>query len=247
MNVLIAFLILFGAVRRPAAAQPTHDAGSPGRQATPATGVLQPGDRIVAVDGDARRRRDQRRASRSPATAAPARWPTAASAARPRRVTRPARRPRRVTRPRHGRATTRRPSGRCSASRSASTSDPSGPVAGGVGTRRERCGASRRRPSTAIGRIFYARGAQADLRASWAPTRPRGRPSTSTRDALADPRADLAVAGHRQPVPVPAAGRRPHLLGAGREGPRPADPVPRDGARQHRRVRAGRLPVRRSG
>ena len=38
-------------------------------------------------------------------------------------------------------------------------------------------------------------------------------------------RDHLAVARRHQPVPVPAARRRPHLLGAGREGPRPRDPV----------------------
>ncbi len=42
--------------------------------------------------------------------------------------------------------------------------------------------------------------------------RPRGLPA----------RGDLAVARDHQPVPVPAARRRPHLLGAGREGARQA-------------------------
>ena len=48
----------------------------------------------------------------------------------------------------------------------------------------------------------------------------------------------LAVARRHQPVPVPAARRRPHLLGAGREGPRPRDPLQRDGAGRVRRLRA---------
>ncbi len=39
------------------------------------------------------------------------------------------------------------------------------------------------------------------------------------------PRAHLAVARRGQPVPVPAARRRAHLLGAGREGARQADPL----------------------
>ena len=41
-----------------------------------------------------------------------------------------------------------------------------------------------------------------------------------------------------QPVPVPAARRRPHLLGAGRAVPRPAGAVQRDGARRGDRLRA---------
>ena len=40
-----------------------------------------------------------------------------------------------------------------------------------------------------------------------------------------DPGHHLAVAGDREPVPVPAAGRRPHLLGDRREGAR-GRPVP---------------------
>ena len=50
------------------------------------------------------------------------------------------------------------------------------------------------------------------------------RASTSTQ-ALIVLAHHLAVAGHREPLPVPAARRRPRLLGAGREGPGPADPV----------------------
>ena len=60
--------------------------------------------------------------------------------------------------------------------------------------------------------------------ASSAPTRRRASRFEFDTDAGdLRPRADLAVAGHHQPVPVPAARRRAHLLGAGREGPRPAD------------------------
>ena len=40
----------------------------------------------------------------------------------------------------------------------------------------------------------------------------------------------LALARHHQPVPVPAARRRPDPPGAGREGAREGDPVQRDGA-----------------
>ena len=53
------------------------------------------------------------------------------------------------------------------------------------------------------------------------------------------------VARRRQPVPVPAARRRPHLLGAGREGARPPRSASRvDGARGDRRLRADHRPVR---
>ena len=54
--------------------------------------------------------------------------------------------------------------------------------------------------------------------------------------ALLPARRDLAVARRHQPVPVPAARRRAHLLGAGREGARPRDPVQRDGAGRLRRA-----------
>ena len=57
-------------------------------------------------------------------------------------------------------------------------------------------------------------------------------------------RADLAVAGDHQPVPVPAARRRPRVLGGRREGPRPADPVRGDGARRRGRLRADPAAVR---
>ena len=51
--------------------------------------------------------------------------------------------------------------------------------------------------------------------ASSAPTRSRARPSSSTSTtALYVLGADLAVARHHQPLPVPAARRRAHLLGA---------------------------------
>ena len=45
--------------------------------------------------------------------------------------------------------------------------------------------------------------------------------------------------GDHQPVPVPAARRRAHLLEPGGEGPRPAGPVQRHGARRRDRLRAG--------
>ncbi|CAA9499380.1 MAG: Intramembrane protease RasP/YluC, implicated in cell division based on FtsL cleavage, partial [uncultured Solirubrobacteraceae bacterium] len=51
-------------------------------------------------------------------------------------------------------------------------------------------------------------------------------------------RPHLPVAGSDQPVPVPAARRRPHLLGGGREGLGPAHPRVGDGARRADRLRA---------
>ena len=55
---------------------------------------------------------------------------------------------------------------------------------------------------------------------------------------------DLALARDHQPVPVPAARRRPHLLGARREAARPRDPVQRDGAGRLHRLRARDRAVR---
>ena len=49
-------------------------------------------------------------------------------------------------------------------------------------------------------------------------------------------RADLAQPRRHQPVPVPAARRRPHLLGARREGARQGDPVRRHGTGRLRRA-----------
>ena len=57
-------------------------------------------------------------------------------------------------------------------------------------------------------------------------------------------RDHLAVARRHQPVPVPAARRRAHLLGAGREGARPRDPVRGHGAGRVRRLRARDRAVR---
>ena len=140
------------------------------------------------------------------------------------------------------RATTPRSSARASASRSET-------IRRDVGVGRasvlsvEQMGSFTGRTVTTIAQIFDAREAQADLR--------RGRhlrghaPGGRVRPhAGAVPaRGDLAVARRDQPVPVPAARRRPHLLGAGREGARQGDPVQRDGARRLRRLRAGDGPV----
>ena len=53
------------------------------------------------------------------------------------------------------------------------------------------------------------------------------------------PRDHLALAGDREPVPVPAAGRRPHLLGDRGEGAPQAGLAAGDGARRSRRLHAG--------
>ena len=114
--------------------------------------------------------------------------------------------------------------------------------------RQRRCGRSRRRRSTTIARIFY--DAQARKQVSRRRRLLRGDPAVvrvlDGAGALG-PRADLAVAGDHQPLPVPAARRRPHLLGAGGEGARPADPVPRHGAGRRGRLRARRSSCSSSG
>ena len=98
------------------------------RDAPAAARCCKPGDRIVAVDGV---RGDPRRrcASRSPATAAPARRPTAARAATPVALVVAARR-RSSTRPTSRRVyDAQAQAHRCSASRSAARAQPVGPVA----------------------------------------------------------------------------------------------------------------------
>ena len=132
------------------------------------------------------------------------------------------------TRRGHARATTPRPSGRCSASASAPSTIELRP-------RRRRADRSvdgmwevtsatveRDRPA-----LLQPRGARRGLAASSAPTRRRGRAfeRRHRRRRCSILGAHLAVAGDRQPLPVPAARRRPHLLGARREGARPGDPV----------------------
>ena len=98
----------------------------------------------------------------------------------------------------------------------------------------------RARPSARSRGSSTTRRRASRSRASSAPTRRRARRSSFDTDAARC--SILAIIslslGDHQPVPVPAARRRPHLLGAGREGPRPRDPVPRHGARQRRRLRA---------
>ena len=100
---------------------------------------------------------------------------------------------------------------------------PAGRGRRGEGERRTRCGASRSRTVSALARIFTT-----PRRASRSPGVVGSYETTRQAftlehgDRPADPGHHLAVAGDREPVPVPAAGRRPHLLGAGREGARPA-------------------------
>ena len=84
--------------------------------------------------------------------------------------------------------------------------------------------------------VRRSRGSSRPRRASRSPAssgyEARAQASSSTprrRSVLAI--ISLSLGGH-QPVPVPATRRRPHLLGAGREGARPADAVQRDRAGQ---------------
>ncbi len=57
------------------------------------------------------------------------------------------------------------------------------------------------------------------------------------RDGAEAARDHQPLAGADQPVPVPAPGRRPHLLEPGREGSRPSGRVQRHGARERARLR----------
>ena len=93
-----------------------------------------------------------------------------------------------------------------------------------------------RQPHRADLRAGEAQGARQRRRRLRARRARRSTISTST--ALVILALHLPVARHHQPVPVPAARRRAHLLGAGREGPRPGDPVQRDGAGRVHRLRA---------
>ncbi len=93
-------------------------------------------------------------------------------------------------------------------------------------------------------KLFYdkeARDQVSGVVGSYEATRQSFEFDTKQRDLRA--RADLAVAGHHQPVSVSAPRRRTHLLGAGREAARQADPVPDHGARRGRRLHARAVPV----
>ena len=230
VNIVLAFVIFAGAVPAQRRARPTAPSVAEVERDQPAEGVLRPG------------RRDRRASTAAPATAttlsAADRLPPLRGQARPRaaRPTTPvdARRSsataRTVTERVTPRLRRRGASGCASASaRSAALRDAS------VGDARPasrwtRCGSSpttTRRPHR---RHLRPREAQGDLAASSAPTRRRARRSSSTSTtALLVLGADLAVAGHRQPVPVPAARRRPRVLGGRGEGPRQGDPVQRHG------------------
>jgi hypothetical protein len=74
------------------------------------------------------------------------------------------------------------------------------------------------RPSGLSCGFFYSPGPATRSAASSAPTRRRAARSTSTSSRRSSSRPHLAVARGGQPVPAAAARRRPHLLGAGREG-----------------------------
>ncbi len=118
-----------------------------------------------------------------------------------------------------------RVNGRWSASSSADTRRRSAPR-----TPRRRasaaCGTSPRR------RYRSSRGSSSPRSASSSAASSASTPTRSSRSPRARRRppgagADLAVARRDQPVPVPAPGRRPRLLGAGREGARAAHPLRR--------------------
>ena len=92
-----------------------------------------------------------------------------------------------------------------------------------------RCGSSPRRRSTASPASSTPRSARTCTGVVGL-LRDRAQRLLARRpDRAVRARADLAVAGHRQPVPVPAPRRRPRLLGGRGEAPRQGDPVQRDG------------------
>ena len=114
-------------------------------------------------------------------------------------------------------------------------------------------------PATAIWHVTEADGhaAARDLRRREAQSRsPASSAATRSTQQAIDSNSTETTIGiialislqprAHQPLPVPAARRRPHLLGAGREGARQADPDPGAGAREHGRLRAGRDALRRS-
>ena len=203
---------------RDRAARPTTSDVGTSRRATRPRGVLKPGDRLVAVDGQRRRRRRRSR-SRSPAHKCAAEAADdGCKAAEPV--------------PAHGRARRR--------ARARSGSRPIYDPAAEAHAARLRLRAPGPREDLRVGEAF-------DLTADrfWFITKetlelparlinPEQRKEISGVVGLLrghapddpqrrgrrgrDPRDHLAVAGDREPVPVPAAGRRPHLLGDRREG-----------------------------
>ena len=216
VNIVLAFVILAGVFMSPGTVEPPprrrHDRG----RTRPPPATLQKGDEVLAVDGKRADRQLQR-------------------AARPGRQGR--RRPQGHAGHVHGRA--RRPASETvSGNTFYDNADQALPL-----RLRLRPGRERTRPparsaprglaldemwtvtsstrSATSRRSSCPRSARSSAASSAATRRPARR-SRSHQHRARRARVHLAVAGHHQPVPVPAARRRAHLLGAGREGPRQA-------------------------
>ena len=236
MNIVLAFLLLVAIFLGWGVYDGTsdRDRGASTRRRAPRQ-VLQPGDRVVAVDGKRGDTDDAARADRH----APLRR-RAGRRLQGGRAGAHHRRPRRARADvhDHARLRGRRQAPAASASPAAAKSRGRRRRRGRRAERRGRCGSSRRGPSRRSPGSSRPRSASRS-RASSAPTRRRARRSTSAPTARCSCSRVISLSlGDHQPVPVPAARRRPHLLGAGREGARPGDPVQRDGARRLRRLRA---------
>ena len=187
---------------------------------SPAAAVLQKGDRIITVDGvrgDPDTLRDADRDAQVCERIGEERVQGGAGRSRSRSSA-----PESHARSRRHPSTTPRTSGRCWASRSTPTSKGSGH------SRAARLSANQMWVFTTRDRVHHradlqGREARADLggRRHLRGDAPEHRPRLGA--GLLPARGDLALARRHQPVPVPAARRRPHLLGAGREGARAAD------------------------
>ena len=221
---MLAFVILCGARSGPTAARGPPSPSPRSSRAAARAACSQPGDKLVAVDGAARRHSSDADASRSPRTGAPGdadgrlRGRDARDASRSSRDGQRAaprdhaglrRRGRAHAARLHLRRDHREPPGRSRAPAS---------IVGEMWT-------SPPRPSTTIAGIFNAekRKQISGVVGSYEDDAPVDRVS-STRALYLLAIISLSL-GVDQPVPVPAARRRAHLLGAGREGPRPGDPV----------------------
>ena len=151
---MLAFVILAGVFMRRRHGRAAAASSAASRPARPAAGVLQPGDRIVAVDG---KRGDPAscaaRSQRTSCAGRPTAGCTRGDAGHARRSAATASE---QTVTRHARSTTPGAQAlRCSASRYARTRRATaGPGARGRRWRRARCGASPRRRSATIAQIF---------------------------------------------------------------------------------------------
>ena len=237
VNIVLAFLILWVLIWANGVAEPTTRVASVDARARRPPACCGPGDQLVAVDGvrgdpattaRADRARTSARASRSDGLpggdARPSSGSRATASERTRRGSRPS------TTPTRERMLLGFGFG-------------GGPRAVGPGARppasaSTACGSSPSSTVETIAGIFEAekRKQISGVVGSYEATRQTIELELE-RGAL-PARDHLAVARRHQPVPVPAARRRAHLLGAGREGARPRDPVQRHGARRLRRLRA---------